>query len=232
MGRADLVPRAAGVVAGLPVAAWVFDSVGQGRVRVEFGSIDGATVAPGEVLATVHGPVRDLLTAERTALNLLGHLSGVATLTRRWVDAVAGTGAQDPRHPQDHARPAHPGEVRGALRRRREPPDVAVGRRAGQGQPRRRGRRRRRGVRCASAAATPTCRWRSRSTPSSRPARSSTPARIWCCWTTCPRTHAGGRRLCASVRVAGQARGVGRAEPRPGRARSPKPASTTWRSAR
>jgi nicotinate-nucleotide pyrophosphorylase (carboxylating) len=46
------------------------------------------------VLATVRGPVRDLLTAERTALNLLGHLSGVATLTRRWVDAVAGTPAQ------------------------------------------------------------------------------------------------------------------------------------------
>jgi nicotinate-nucleotide pyrophosphorylase (carboxylating) len=94
MGRADLVPRAAGVVAGLPVAAWVFDSVGQGRVRMEFGSIDGATVEPGEVLATVRGPVRDLLTAERTALNLLGHLSGIATLTRRWVDAVAGTGVQ------------------------------------------------------------------------------------------------------------------------------------------
>ena len=51
-------------------------------------------MTPGEVLATVRGPVRDLLTAERTALNLLGHLSGVATLTRRWVDAVAGTGAR------------------------------------------------------------------------------------------------------------------------------------------
>ena len=61
---------------------------------MEFGSIDGATVEPGEVLATVRGPVRDLLTAERTALNLLGHLSGIATLTRRWVDAVAGTGGQ------------------------------------------------------------------------------------------------------------------------------------------
>ena len=93
-GRADLVSRADGVVAGLPVAAWVFDRVGPGRVRMEFGSIDGATVTPGEVLATVRGPVRDLLTAERTALNLLGHLSGVATLTRRWVDAVAGTAAQ------------------------------------------------------------------------------------------------------------------------------------------
>ena len=42
----------------------------------------------------MRGPVRDMLTAERTALNLLGHLSGVATLTRRWVDAVAGTGAR------------------------------------------------------------------------------------------------------------------------------------------
>ena len=46
------------------------------------------------MLATVRGPVRDLLTAERTALNLLGHLSGIATLTRRWVDAVDGTGAR------------------------------------------------------------------------------------------------------------------------------------------
>jgi nicotinate-nucleotide pyrophosphorylase (carboxylating) len=51
-------------------------------------------VTPGEVLATVRGPLRDLLTAERTALNLLCHLSGVATLTRRWVEAVAGTGVQ------------------------------------------------------------------------------------------------------------------------------------------
>ena len=94
LGSADLIPRAPGIVAGLPVAAWVFDSVGEGRLRVEFGAIDSTAVAPGEVLATVYGPVRDLLTAERTALNLLGHLSGVATLTRRWVDAVADTGAR------------------------------------------------------------------------------------------------------------------------------------------
>ena len=93
LGTADLVPRAEGVVAGLPVAAWVFDVVSEGRVRTEFGTLDGARVGPGEVLATVRGPVADLLTAERTALNLLTHLSGVATLTRLWVDAVAGTGA-------------------------------------------------------------------------------------------------------------------------------------------
>jgi nicotinate-nucleotide pyrophosphorylase (carboxylating) len=55
---------------------------------------DGARIAPGDVLATVRGPLRDLLTAERTALNFLGQLSGVASLTRRWVDAVEGTGAR------------------------------------------------------------------------------------------------------------------------------------------
>jgi nicotinate-nucleotide pyrophosphorylase (carboxylating) len=93
VGSGDLVPRAAGVVAGLPVAAAVFKIVSEGRVRVEFGAADGACVTPQEVLATVRGPVRDILTSERTALNLLCHLSGIATLTRRWVDAVAGTGA-------------------------------------------------------------------------------------------------------------------------------------------
>src|SRR5215475_6907509 len=93
VGSGDLVPRAAGVVAGLPVAAAVFQIVSEGRSRVEFGAADGAWVTPGEVLATVRGPVRDILMGERTALNLLCHLSGIATLTRRWVDAVAGTGA-------------------------------------------------------------------------------------------------------------------------------------------
>lgn len=94
VARAELVSRQDGVVAGLPVAAYVFETVSQGRARVEFGSADGARVSAGEVLGTVHGPLRDLLTAERTALNLIGHLSGVAALTRRWVDAIAGTGAQ------------------------------------------------------------------------------------------------------------------------------------------
>ena len=93
VGAADVVPRAAGVVAGLPVVAVVFDVVSDGRVRIEFGTADGAPITPGEVLATARGPVRDLLMAERTALNLLCHLSGIATLTRLWVDAVEGTGA-------------------------------------------------------------------------------------------------------------------------------------------
>ena len=94
LGAADLVPRAAGVVAGLGVAERVFHLASAGRIRFEYGTADSARVSPGEVLATVRGPVRDLLLAERTALNLLGHLSGVATLTRQWVDAVAGTRAR------------------------------------------------------------------------------------------------------------------------------------------
>ncbi|MGN6606709.1 MAG: carboxylating nicotinate-nucleotide diphosphorylase [Jatrophihabitans sp.] len=94
LATANLTAREHGVLAGLPVAVAVFETVGQGRVLVESGSADGARVSPGEVVATVRGPVRDILTAERTALNLIGHLSGVATLTRRWVDAVEGTGAR------------------------------------------------------------------------------------------------------------------------------------------
>jgi nicotinate-nucleotide pyrophosphorylase (carboxylating) len=92
-GSADLVPRQSGVLAGIGVAAAVFTRVSAGRARVEVLVADGSRVRPGDVLATVRGPMRDLLTAERTALNLLGHLSGVATATRAWVDAVAGTGA-------------------------------------------------------------------------------------------------------------------------------------------
>ncbi|RJL22559.1 L-aspartate oxidase [Bailinhaonella thermotolerans] len=89
---ADVVARADGVVAGLAVAAAVFDRVGGSRAEALVK--DGDRVRRGDVLMTVTGRTRDLLTAERTALNLLTHLSGIATLTRRWVDAVAGTNAR------------------------------------------------------------------------------------------------------------------------------------------
>ncbi len=89
----DVVPRAAGVLAGVPVAAAVFDLVGGDEVEVVLHAADGDPARRGEAVLTVHGPTRALLTAERTALNLVGRLSGVATLTRQWVDAVAGTGA-------------------------------------------------------------------------------------------------------------------------------------------
>ena len=91
---ADFASRASGVAAGIPVAAAVLDVVSGSDVEIEFHVADGARVEPGTVLFTASGRVRDLLTAERTTLNLLSHLSGVATLTRKWVDAVEGTGAK------------------------------------------------------------------------------------------------------------------------------------------
>ncbi|MFF0722195.1 carboxylating nicotinate-nucleotide diphosphorylase [Micromonospora sp. NPDC003816] len=95
---ADLVARADGVVAGLAVAAAVFELAGEvtgtGRtVEVSLVARDGERVARGDVLATVTGPTRVLLTAERTALNLLCRMSGVATHTRAWADALAGSKA-------------------------------------------------------------------------------------------------------------------------------------------
>jgi nicotinate-nucleotide pyrophosphorylase (carboxylating) len=89
----DVVPRTPGVFAGVPVAAAVFELVGGPDVEVVLHAADGTEARPGQPALTVSGPTRSLLTAERTALNLVSHLSGVATLTRRWVDAVAGTGA-------------------------------------------------------------------------------------------------------------------------------------------
>ena len=86
--------RSAGVIAGLPVVAAVIETV-CGKEASEFRSIvaDGTTVDPGTKIAEVTAPTRLLLTAERTALNLLCHLSGVATSTRRWADALEGTAA-------------------------------------------------------------------------------------------------------------------------------------------
>jgi nicotinate-nucleotide pyrophosphorylase (carboxylating) len=89
----DVVPRAAGVLAGVAVAAAVFDLLGGPGVDLDRCGEDGVETEPGRAVLTVTGPARDLLTGERTALNLIGHLSGIASLTRRWVDAVAGTGA-------------------------------------------------------------------------------------------------------------------------------------------
>jgi nicotinate-nucleotide pyrophosphorylase (carboxylating) len=89
----DVVPRTPGVLAGVPVAAAVFDLVGGPQVGIELHAADGSRAEPGRAALTVSGPARSLLTAERTALNLISHLSGVASLTRQWVDAIDGTGA-------------------------------------------------------------------------------------------------------------------------------------------
>ncbi|MBL7491935.1 carboxylating nicotinate-nucleotide diphosphorylase [Frankia sp. AgB1.9] len=88
-----IVSRARGVVAGLPVAAAVFDAMVGPDAEVTLTAADGDRIGPGTEVLRVRGPVRGLLTAERTALNLLCHLSGVATATRAWADAIAGTGA-------------------------------------------------------------------------------------------------------------------------------------------
>ncbi len=91
---ADLVARGSGLVAGLPVATVVFRHVVGDALETATRVRDGDRVERGDVLLSVRGPVRRLLTAERTALNYLCHLSGVATATARWVDALAGTGAR------------------------------------------------------------------------------------------------------------------------------------------
>jgi nicotinate-nucleotide pyrophosphorylase (carboxylating) len=91
--EASFVARQAGVIAGLPVAEYAFAVVDR---SVEFVSVasDGQAVETGETIATVAGLSRSILTTERTALNLLGRMSGVATATARLVSAVAGTGAR------------------------------------------------------------------------------------------------------------------------------------------
>jgi nicotinate-nucleotide pyrophosphorylase (carboxylating) len=86
---ARLLVKEAGVVCGLAVGAEVFDRLGIGLEPLV---TDGDRVEPGPV-ARVEGPARSVLTCERLALNLIGRLSGIATLTRGYVDAVAGTGA-------------------------------------------------------------------------------------------------------------------------------------------
>jgi nicotinate-nucleotide pyrophosphorylase (carboxylating) len=86
----DLVARADGVVAGLDVAERVFEIVGPIEVTVRCS--DGDRVRRGDVLLSAVGPTRALLTAERTALNLLTHLSGVATATAQWVDVLGPDG--------------------------------------------------------------------------------------------------------------------------------------------
>lgn len=87
---ADLRSRAAGVVAGCACVAETLRQVDE-RLAVDWHLTDGDAVEPGSVIATVTGPLAPMLTAERTALNLISHLSGVATLTRRFVEA-AGPG--------------------------------------------------------------------------------------------------------------------------------------------
>ncbi|MFR9731650.1 carboxylating nicotinate-nucleotide diphosphorylase [Saccharopolyspora sp. MS10] len=95
IAEATFSSRPAGVVAGVPVARAVLDEVlGPDGYKVLHSRNDGDMIMPGESALSVHAPVRGLLTAERTALNLLCHLSGIATATAEWVRAVEGTGCR------------------------------------------------------------------------------------------------------------------------------------------
>jgi nicotinate-nucleotide pyrophosphorylase (carboxylating) len=90
----DLVARRPGIAAGIPVAAAVFSLMSGDSVTIRYGKADGDMVQIGDVLISVTGPTHELLRAERPALNLLGRLGGIATMTRVWVEAVAGTNAR------------------------------------------------------------------------------------------------------------------------------------------
>lgn len=92
-GKAAVVSRQPGVVSGLQAAAVAIDEM-EAELTWEPRLEEGASIAPGDVLAVLQGSARDLLTAERLVLNLLGRLCGIATLTSQYVAAVAGTGAR------------------------------------------------------------------------------------------------------------------------------------------
>lgn len=89
-GQAIILAKADGVVAGTIICGLVFGQVDR-TVSCDWAIEEGKPVQAGTVLAHLHGTVRGLLAAERTALNFLQRMSGVATLTRRYVDAIAGT---------------------------------------------------------------------------------------------------------------------------------------------
>ena len=91
-GRASLLVKARGVLAGIEVARRVFLRVNP-ALEVEVLVTDGAVVKPGDVVGTVHGSLAGILKAERTSLNFLQRLSGIATLTAQYVSRIKGTGA-------------------------------------------------------------------------------------------------------------------------------------------
>ena len=90
----DLVTRSPGVIAGINIAALVFMSITNKKIEIELCVEDGKKVDAKTCLLTAKGSTIDLLTAERTALNFLGHLSGIATTTNKWVNEISGTNAK------------------------------------------------------------------------------------------------------------------------------------------
>ena len=171
---ADMNAREPIVAFGIDVAAAVFAIVDP-AIDIELHAHDGARVDRGGLLMTVRGPAHSVLAAERTALNFAQRLRGVATLAKRYADAVAGTKAQRRRYAQDHAGVPRAREGRGARRRLRQPslrsrlghPDqgqphrgVRLGARGGRG-----GEGARRRIRCASRSRSRTSASSTRRSP-------------------------------------------------------------------
>lgn len=94
--HASVAAREAGVIAGVETIDWTLDAVADHFTdfSVELKMVDGTAVAPGDIVAEIEAPTVKLLTAERTFLNLLCHISGIATATAEWVTAVEGTGCR------------------------------------------------------------------------------------------------------------------------------------------
>jgi nicotinate-nucleotide pyrophosphorylase (carboxylating) len=94
ISQLDLVTRSAGVIAGIDIASLVFLSISDKKIELEKCVNDGLVVETRTCVLSARGETVDLLTAERTALNFLGHLSGIATFTNNWVKEISGTGAK------------------------------------------------------------------------------------------------------------------------------------------
>ena len=183
--HAVLVARQAGVIAGLPLAVATFQKLSP-DISIEAHVRDGGAVAAGVQVLTISGPARAVLTGERTALNFVGRLSGVATLTADYVAPYRRHQDAHLLHPQDHAGPARAGEIRGALRRRLQSPLRARRCDPDQGQPHRGRRRRPAGAGARARACRPSRQDRDRGRYARRNcARCSTPGLpTSCCSTT------------------------------------------------
>jgi nicotinate-nucleotide pyrophosphorylase (carboxylating) len=120
-----MAARQPGVIAGLDAAELAFTLVDP-EIVMRRHLQDGDAVKPGDVIATIDGPSRGLLTAERTALNFLGHLSGIATVTAEIAAAISGTAKPPSPARARRRRGSGAGEICGAGRRRHEPPFRAL----------------------------------------------------------------------------------------------------------
>ena len=134
--QARMVFREPGVVAGMDVAREVFFQL-DAAAEVEAAAADGAQVGAGETAAVVCARTPAMLTGERVALNFLQRLSGIATLTRAFVECRAGDRGAHPRYAKDHPDAPRVGEVRRADGRRRQSSRRALRRDLDQGQPHR-----------------------------------------------------------------------------------------------